>query len=115
MISLWRKFNGGEEHKFTRVLAEIERAFGITPPEAPPTNVEDIEDPELIDLDLKLEACERRLLLARDAFDMKGHLTLGTILDQLYYQVKEHKIPLSKAKEILQKVQDKITEREKRI
>lgn len=34
-ITLWRKFNGGEDKHFTQVLAEIERAYGLETPELP--------------------------------------------------------------------------------
>ncbi len=34
-ITLWRKFNGGEDRHFTQILSEIERAYGLETPELP--------------------------------------------------------------------------------
>lgn len=108
-IALWKKFGGGES-KFTRVLAEIERAFGITPPERPPTPAEmaDYVDPEVVQTEMMFDVCERRLRSAKVSFDMKGHLTVGSILDRVRYQFEHGKVSVEKTKTILQQVLDKI-------
>lgn len=109
-IGLWRKF-ATHETKFTRILGEMERAFGIIPPEAPPIEIEDEEDPELLEMDQLFDVCEKRLRGARESFDMKGFLTLGAVLDRLYYQVEEGRMKPAQAKPVLQKVLDKIGEK----
>lgn len=111
VIGLWKKF-GSSDAKFTQTLGEIERAFGIIPPERPPVEYDDEEvDPELVEVDLLFDVCEKRLKDGRDAFDMKGFLVLSTILDRLYYQVEEGIIKPKKAIEVLKTVLDKIGER----
>lgn len=113
-IALWKKFSNSEA-KFTRVLAEIERAFGITPPERPPTAAEmaDYEDPEAIKMEELFATCELRLRRSRGAFDMKAHLTVGSILDRLRYQFERGLLSNDKVKTVLQQVLDKIGARER--
>jgi hypothetical protein len=109
-IGLWKKFTG-ETVKFTRILGEMERAFGILPPERPPSEIDNGEDPELIELDLLFDTCERRLKGARDSFDMQGYLRVGLILDRLYLQTSDGTLSAAKAKEVLRRVLDKIGEK----
>ncbi len=108
-IALWKKFGGGES-KFTRVLAEIERAYGLIPPERPPPAAEmaDHVAPEVIQVELMFDVCERRLRTERSAFDLKGHLTIGSVLDRVLYQFQNGAISAEKTKAILQQVLDKI-------
>lgn len=112
-IALWKKFGGGES-KFTRVLAEIERAYGLIPPERPPTAAEmaDHVDPEVIQVETKFAVAEDRLRLSRLAFELKAHLTLGSILDRLRYQFEHGAISTEKALGVLQQVLDKIAAKE---
>lgn len=108
VIKLWKKF-GDSEARFTRVLGEIERAFGILPPERPPAAHEmEEEDPELIEVDTLFHLCECRLLEAREAYEMQGYLTAGSILDKLHYEVEEGITKPSKAKPVLQRLLDRI-------
>lgn len=111
VMALWKKFNGFEG-RFTLLLARIEQEYGITPPEAPPTDdYEDTDDPEVAELISLFEICERRLKLAKPAFEMQGFLTVGSVLDRLYDSVENHGITFTQAKEQLQKVLDKIGEK----
>jgi len=107
-IGLWRKYS--PEAKFGQVLGEMERVFGLVPPEAPPPQEEDT-DPELLEVLNLFDLCERRLLMARAVFDMRGYLALGTVLDRLWVQVEEDAIPSGKAREVLHRVLDKIGEK----
>lgn len=109
-IGLWRKFSGSTV-KFTRILAEIERAYGIIPPETSSIPDEDFEDPELVEVNALLDICERRLKGAMPVFDMHSYLVIGSILDRLHYQVDLGTLPLPRAKEVLQQVLDKIGQR----
>jgi len=111
-IGLWRKYSGADL-KYTRILSEMERAFGIIPLEAPPDPKfeEDAIDPELIEVDNLFEVCESRLKRARACFDMKGYLTIGSILDRLQYQVSAGSMSPSKAKPVLKSVLQKIGEK----
>ena len=113
-IKLWQKFGGGET-KFTRVLAEMERAFGITPPERPPTPAEmaDYVDPEVTEVEMLFAVCERHLRHSKAAFEPKAHFTVGSILDRLRYQFDNGAISVEKAKGVIQQVLDKIRSRER--
>lgn len=109
-IGLWKKFTG--ESKFSTVLWSLERAFGLTPPEfnsGPST--EDTYDPDKEDVQNLFQACENRLSQERGSFDMTTHLKLGSILDLLRFEVDRGGIPLTKAKEHLQLVSEKISKR----
>jgi hypothetical protein len=113
VISLWKKF-GSSDAKFTQTLGEIERAFGILPPERPPADTGEIgdeEDPVLLEVDMLFHVCESRLKDGRNSFDMKSYLTLGMILDRLYFQVEEGIVKPPKAIEILKTVLNKIGEK----
>ena len=111
-IGLWRKYSGADL-KFTRILTEMERAFGIIPLEAPPDPKfeEDAIDPEMIETDNLFDVCESRLKGARNSFDMKSHLILGSVLDRLRYQVEGGRTSYPKAKLVLQSVLAKIGKR----
>ncbi len=115
VFKLWAKFSGSGDQKFTRILAELERAFGITPPERPPTAAEmaDYVDPAVIQTELLFNVCEDRLQRSKGAFDMKAHLTLGSILDRLRYSFEHGGITPEKTKVVLQQVLDKIGARER--
>jgi hypothetical protein len=108
-IALWKKFSGGEV-KFTRTLTEIERTFGILPPERPPTAEEmvDYVDPEILAIDDMFDTCESRLRHSRKEMDMKSHLILGSILDRVRYQFENGALPSAKVKALLQQVLEKI-------
>lgn len=112
-IALWKKFTGSDA-KFTRTLTEMERAFGIIPPVRPPTAAEmaDYVDPDVTRIEMMFASCEMNLRSYRAAFDMKAHLTLGSILDRLRYQFEHGVQTIEKTKEILQQITDKITARE---
>jgi len=108
-IGLWKKFNG--ETKFSELLFHIEKAFGITPPESHIPSMEDEYDPLQEEVESLFETCESRLQKERDQFDMKTHLKLGSILDQLRYAVERGALPLGEAKVCLERVLSKIGEK----
>jgi len=108
-IGLWKKFNG--ETKFSELLFHIEKAFGITPPEAHIPSIEDEYDPLKEEVEDLLEVCENRLREERDRFDMQTHLKLGSILDQLRYAVERGALPLGETKVCLERVLGKIGEK----
>lgn len=112
-IGLWKKFTG--EEKFTRALAEMEKAYGILPPERPPTpaEMEDYEDPEVAECERLFATCESLLINSRPAFDMKGYLMIGSILDRTRYYFEQTSFSTEKTKTILQQVLTKITEKER--
>jgi hypothetical protein len=108
-IALWKKFSGSEV-RFGQTLAEIERAFGLIPPERPPSAAEmaETEDPEAIEVELLFGACEDRLRWGKSAFDLRSHLVLGSILDRARYQFEGGRLSAPKVKALLQQVLDKI-------
>jgi len=112
-ITLWKKFEGFEG-PFGRLLREIERAYGITPPEGPPPEeAEEEETLALAEIANLCSICERRLRASKSLFDMKGYLALGTILDRLYARLEGRQITPDKAKETIRLVLDKIGQRER--
>lgn len=115
-IGLWRMFAGaGQDVKFSKSLAEMERAFGILPPDRPPSRAE-MEEQEDSEGDLcaqKLEECESYLRKGRDSFDMRSHLTVGAILDRVRYHLEHRTITYEKARQVLDQVFAKINEKAK--
>lgn len=114
-IALYKKFEGFEG-KFTQLLAMIERDNGLTAPEGPPPEAHG-EDEEALAQDAEVHSllgiCERRLLAAKELFDMKAYLVLGTILDRLYGSLDDRRVLPLKAKETIRLVLDKIGQRER--
>lgn len=108
VLGLWKKFTGFEG-KFTRLLGDIERSYGIIPPDSPP--MEEETDDELASLMELFNICERNLKAYRRAFDMRSFLTLGAILDRLSTQIEDRRIPVEKARGILAQVSDKIVQK----
>jgi hypothetical protein len=111
VIKLWKKFQSyPDDVKFGKLLREIEGAFGIIAPETPEDADEYVpeEDPAYIEVQRLFRACEHRLRTKRRAFDMTSFLRIGVVLDRLRLQVEEQKIPLTKARDVLTQVQDKI-------
>lgn len=110
-ISLFKRF-GNHTEKFSGLLRIIEREYGIIPPEAPSSAPEDnAAEHELAEAISMLDICERRLLGARNAFDMRGYLIVGSVLDKLAHGFGEGSLPLAKARETMQKILDKIGEK----
>lgn len=115
-IGLWRMFAGaGQDVKFTKSLAEMERAFGILPPDRPPSRaeMEEHENPEADQCAQKLEECESYLRNGRDSFDMRSHLTVGGILDRVRYHLEHRTISFAKAGQVLDQVFAKVNEKAK--
>lgn len=114
VFRLWAKFSGGEQ-KFTRVLVELERAFGITPPERPPTpaDLADQTDPESLEVEILFTTCENRLRRSRSSFEMKAHMTLGSILDRLLYQFEHGSMRTEEIKKVLHQILEKIGSKER--
>jgi hypothetical protein len=113
VFKLWSKFSGGES-KFTRVLGEIEREFGIIPPERPPTAAEmaDYVDPATLRIEQMLVVCECRLRWAKEAFDMRAHLMIGAVLDRVRYRFEHGQLAPDRTVQVLQQVLKKIGARE---
>jgi hypothetical protein len=109
VITLWKKFTNFEG-RFSRLLAEIEKTYGIKVPEAPPA-AKDLSDTAKRELDELFEICERRMRASKRAFTRKGFLTVGSILDRLYSQVEAQQVPIPKAREVISKVLAKIGEK----
>jgi len=113
-ISLWAKFNGGEDKKFSQIISEIERAYGLETPEVPKEAIFDEkarDDEAALERFLKLHAvCESRLLEARAAYeeDMVGYLQVGSVLDKIGYRVDQKTVGVNKGLEVLRQVLDRI-------
>ena len=112
-ITLWKKF-ADFEGPFTRLLHDIERAFGIEVPEAPARN-ENFEEPDDLDAELVqfYDICERRLKGAKTSFTMEGYLRIGSVLDRLAYRKEVGKITTVEARATLQQILVKIGEKER--
>jgi hypothetical protein len=106
-IELWKRFNG--EEKFSRTLFNIERAFGLTTPEFTfDSELEDEYDPLKEEVYRLFDTCENNLREYKRYFDMQGHLRLGSILDQIRFQVEHGALPFPQAQERLNLILAKI-------
>ena len=114
IFGLWKEFKGDSEMKFTLVLRELEKAFGIDTPEAPDMSREPIQrgptEEELAVLRL-LDVCECRLRNAKGSFTMKGFLTVGKVLDNLHYRMEHQTIDLETAEKVARQILEKIAEK----
>jgi len=109
-IRLWQKFNG--EVKFSELLFQIEKAFGLPVPEPQSSiHIEDEYNPLKDEVASLFEACENRLREEREYFEMEAHLKLGAILDQLHYVSDNEALPLEAIKKNLEQVLNKIGEK----
>lgn len=114
IFALWKKFNNDPDAKFTQVLFGLEKAFGIITPEGPaadwtykkagPTEEEE-------DVLALLEVCESRLRQAKPAFDMRGFLLVGKLLDGLHVGVQERTVATEDADKRARLILDKIGEK----
>lgn len=117
-IGLWRKFYGGEDKSFSRVLTEIEHAYGITPPPMPKeaSIKHEVKNVALESFDALYESCEHRLKGARETYhklsDMVGYLSAGQVLDKLRYRVDKRQTTPERGKEILRQLLDRIGAKE---
>jgi hypothetical protein len=110
-ITLFKKF-ANYTGKFSGLLRLIERDYGITPPEAPSAVPDDEPaEHELAEAHVMLDVCERRLVSSRRAFEMKGYLVLGSVLDRITHGLDAGTLPLPTARETMQRVLDKIGEK----
>jgi hypothetical protein len=113
-IGLWKKFNGGEDKSFSRVLTEIEHAYGITPPPMPKeaSIKHEVRNVALESFDSLYESCEHRLRGARENYrsllDMVGYLSAGQVLDKLRHRVDKQQTTPERGKEILRQLLDRI-------
>lgn len=109
-IGLWRKFNPGD--KFSMSLFQMERAFGITVPEFQSAPLpEDEYDPEREEVYNLLDICDQRLVSEKVLFTLPSYLKLGAALDRIRFDVDRGALSLSKAKDRLTQVLDKIGEK----
>ncbi len=115
-ITLWKKFHG-DDKGFSRVIWEMERAFGITTPEMPTEakRVQKRVDTRMESFNSLYEASERRLRGAREAYqhlgDLKGYLSAGQVLDRLRYRVNNQKMSSEQGEKILRELLDRIAEK----
>jgi hypothetical protein len=110
-ITLYKRFEQFEG-PFTRLLASMERAFGLPTPEMPREAARAGDGDALhAEVEQLFDVCERRLIGARESFTLEGYLTLGSVLDRLRHRLERGGIPSKEASRILRKVLDKIGER----
>jgi len=113
-IHLFRKFENLTSDKFSAGLRAMERAYGITPPEKPPAAAEDEpDDIERRKVEEYFALADFRLKESREAFDMRGYFTVGSVLDRLRWQFENGKLMAPAALAALTKINDKITEKAK--
>jgi hypothetical protein len=110
-VGVWKKFRGLE--KFTHALSEIEKAYGIKPPEAPLVARRKQAAEEGEEVMALYEAVERRLFSCKKSFTLKGYLTVGSILDRIRTKLEERSIDYKTARTVLQQVLAKIGEKER--
>jgi hypothetical protein len=112
VIKLWKKFTGTE--RFTEILHQIERAFGLTRPEPPITTLREDEaprDPLAEESRVLFNLCESRLREFRDVFEMMPHLKLGALVDHTRFYLEHGQISHATAIERLTVILTRIAER----
>lgn len=114
-ISLWKKYSG-EEKGHHRILTEIEKHLGLTPPQVPRGAIKAvIDDREKVNYLRFLDLCEHRIHAAREAYlardDMNGFLIAGSILDKMVSRVADNRLSYAQAILMLKQLIDKIGER----
>ena len=112
-ITLFKKFEQFEG-PFTRLLATIERSFGLTPPEMPREALR-LDEQESVNTETQqlFEVCERRLKGAKNSFTLEGYLRVGSILDRLGHQLQHGKTTNAAATGVLKQVLAKVGEKER--
>lgn len=112
-IGLWKRFTSFEG-RFTGLLRDIERNYGITPPEPPrfgSYEADEVHDEASEEVQKFFGICERRLLGSKRCFEMRSYLTIGSALDRLAYGLNEGSVTPTKALTILQVILAKIGEK----
>jgi hypothetical protein len=110
-ISLFKKFEQ-LEGSFTRILASMERAFGLQTPEMPREAIRfDDEGPIHAEVEQLFDICERRLRGAREGFTFEGYLKIGSVLDRLHYQLLHGGRTNAEARGVLKQVLAKVGEK----
>ncbi len=116
-IGLWRKFNGGTEIPFGRVLAQMEKAYNLPAIEMPREigGVPVVDTTELEAFEALFTACENRLKQAKGAYqklsDMVGYLSASSILDKLRHRVDQKQIKPQRARTTLSQLLERIGEK----
>jgi hypothetical protein len=115
VFGLWREFAGhGEEVRFSQIIFELEKAFGVIPPEAPEmVNPQDTGPTEQEkDIDRLFEVCENMLREAKPEYDGKTNFLLaGQLLDRLRYRHENRAIDLSELEKVLRTFIDRVAVR----
>lgn len=107
-ISLWRKFTDWTG-KFSGLLFDIEQAYGLERPEnMPEISFEDDHDYVYDELRHLVNACDRRLVSGKHAFDMEGFLKLSVAIDRIRAQADARKIKPEQGNAILRTILEKI-------
>lgn len=117
-ISLWKKYGGDETKKFHQVLSELEKAYGLKPPEISRSGFSQAEtaaDKDRSQFDSLLSMCEERLINVREDYatfgDMVGYLTVGSILDKVLFGVTEGRLSFRDGCALLTQLRQRIADR----
>lgn len=114
VFGLWRNFAGhGEEIKFGQIIFELERAFGIMPPDAPEMiNQEDLGPSEAEkDVDQLFQVCENRLREARPKYELTQFVLAGQLLDKWRYRFENRNISVEEVDKLLRVFVERVGER----
>jgi len=116
-IGIWRKFNGGEETPFGRVLSQMEKAYNLPTIEMPKDigGAPVVDNSEMEAFELLFTACENRLKLSKSAYqklgDRIGYLSACSILDKIRYRVDHKQVPPKRACLTLNQLLERIGEK----
>lgn len=114
VFGLWRNFMGhGDEVRFGTVVFELEKAFGIIPPDAPELiNPKDTGPSEAEkDVDRLFEVCENRLREAKPKYELDKYLTAGQLLDRWRFRWDKRSIDTAELDKLLRTFIDRVGER----
>lgn len=114
VFKLWREFSGyGDDVKFGTIIFELERAFGILPPEAPEMLDAQDRGPSEAEQDAErlLDVCENRLREAKPKYDRDTFLAAGQLLDKWRYRFDNRSIPIEELNKLLRAFIERVGER----
>lgn len=116
VISIWRKFTGSEK-KFTRILTEIEQSFALDQPAFPDgiklltQEVETQVEDDFEQFNKLGAACERRLVDAKHAYDLKAYTSAASLLERVTTRVTDRRMSKQEGEQRLRTLLDNIGKR----
>ena len=120
VISIWKKFSGETDKKFTRILTEIEQAFGLTQPAFPDglsLSQESVEaqaaEADVEPFNRLVSACERRLADEKKVYDLKSYTKAVSLLERITARVLDRRMSVEEGQRLIKALLSNISKRAK--